>query len=151
MRVPGQRRTIRSVEPQPDLSVSWQSQEASERTAAKPTVVIYGEDLAVGRALEVLLKSAHYNARFVAESSLEQSGALEEARVILLAPSTSPKNREDVLAKVKSMPKTARISVLEMGIAGDGSVQVDPERYIPWPCRTVEIKRWINVALLTET
>lgn len=117
-------------------------------TSAPTTVVIFDGDPVIGRALELLLQAdADYSSvRYMDESSLEQPGALEEVRVVLLGPRWSARSREAITNMVESMPATVRIPVLEVGIPADDT-QVEPENYVPWPCQMEDLKRRIDAAL----
>ncbi len=88
----------------------------SERIAALALVIVLGGESVVGWALKALLRSVGYRARFVADASpLEQPGALDEVRVLLLAPRCSPGSRETALA--------ALIAVMGCVVNGPGEAR----------------------------
>ncbi len=119
--------------------------------AVSATVAVFGGDPVVGRALEALLRTVGYSTKFVAESSVEQMGALEGVRVLLLAPRCSPRSREAVLARIRGAQNASRTSILEIGVSSNSGAQVNQERFVPWPCRTEDLKRRIEAVLLSET
>ena len=47
---------------------------------------------------------------------------------------------------VAETPAATRIQVLEIGVPDD-EAEIRPENYIPWPCRTEDLKRRIEAAL----
>jgi hypothetical protein len=115
-------------------------------TAPAEVVIVDGNPL-VGQALELLLASTSYNVTYLEKNSLEQPGILQRVRLILLAPGWSIESRQAVLAAIEKEPAVARrIQVLEMGPPPEG-VRVEPERHVPWPCRTKDLKLRIEAAL----
>ncbi len=122
--------------------------EAPGVAAAPATVVVFGGEPIVGQALEVLLQTSGYNARFVAESLLRQPGMLDGAQVLLVAPGCNAASREAVMTMIGSEPGGRGVAVLEMGMtSAGGGRSLDPERYIPWPCRSEELARRIDAVL----
>jgi hypothetical protein len=117
--------------------------------AVSATVAVFGGDPVVGRALEALLQTVGYSTKFVAEGSVGQMEVLEGVRVLLLAPRCSPRSREAVLAKLRGAQNASRTSVLEIGISANSGAQVNQERFVPWPCRTEDLKRRIEIVLLS--
>ncbi len=125
---------------------------APELVPAAPQVVILGGGLLVGRALELLLRSADCNVRFLGEPSLHVSelggpGPLDGVRLLILAPGVSAGCREDVLALIGARTAEARIEVLEL-VDDRQEVLVGAREVLPWPCRTEDLKRRVMAALL---
>lgn len=106
-------------------------------------MVVFDGDPVVGRALELLLRTAGYDARYVDHTFMQQPGALDGVRVVLLGPGWSVGSREVV---VKSARGAAGIPVLEVGPPTDGVAGI-PERLVPWPCRTEDLKRRIDAQM----
>ncbi len=113
---------------------------------APATVIIVNGDPIVGRALELLLKIADYRTKYVAADTLGRIGTLAGVRVLLLGPGWGAESREAVIKAVDGAPGPAEIVILELGEPSDGS-PVEPERYVPWPCRTEDLARRINAVL----
>ncbi len=124
--------------------------EGTGRMAAPATVVIFDGDPIVGRALKLLLRTADYSVKYVARDPLERLGTLEGVRVLLLGPGWDIQSREAVVEAVGDAPDPSRISVLELGFPPEGA-GLEPERYVPWPCRAEDLKRWVDAALLDES
>jgi hypothetical protein len=124
---------------------------------ASAEVVILSGSVLVGRALELLLRGADYDVRFLGEPSLDrlelgESGLLDGVRLLILAPEASPRCHEAVLALIGARTVEARIEVLELGDdRQDDDRQealVGPWEVLPWPCRTEDLKRRVMAALL---
>ncbi len=119
---------------------------------ATAEVVIVGGDVLVGRALELLLRSADCDVRFLGEPSLDESelgasGLLDGVHLLILAPRASAGCREVALALIDARTAEARIEVLEL--ADDRQeVLVGAREVLPWPCRTEYLKRRVMAALL---
>src|SRR5690606_19142967 len=93
------------------------------------SLMILGDDLLVGHALESLLQSVGYQALFLAESGARCSLPLPSAHLVLLAPCASPRRRRDRLRQMRQMVVDLRVPVLELTpsgepMAGDGTVQL---------------------------
>lgn len=112
------------------------------------TVMVFDGDPIVGRALEVLLRTVGYDTRYVAHDLVGGSEAFEGVRVVLLGPRWSARSRQTV-AHAFGDSTAAKPLILEFGSPPEG-VALKPERYLPWPCRTDELKRRLNAAFLTE-
>ena len=114
------------------------------------TIVIVGKDPVVGRAIGSLLRTAGYDARFVADPVTDGSrSALVEAHVVVLAPSLSVEAREKVLGSGTSNPLAADTPTLELvSEADDGPPQQGPHRVL-WPC-SLEQLRWEIEAVLNR-
>ena len=122
----------------------------NEGTVDPAMVLICNGDPVVGRALESLLRVADYAVKYVADDYLTRPGALEGVRVLLLGARWDARSREVVLrAAGNAVGRIGGISVLELGESSDGS-EIEPENYVPWPCRTEELTRRIDAIALTE-
>lgn len=122
-----------------------------EKTAAPATIVIFDGEPVVGQVLELLLRIAGYDVMYVDQGFLSQPGKLHGVRVLLLGPGWNSESRELAAEMVRSNPPMAeRTPVLEIGLPPDG-VPLRTERYVPWPCRTEDLKRRINDALLADS
>jgi hypothetical protein len=121
------------------------------RSAAHTAIrmVIFEGDPLVGRALELLLRSCGYGVRYANRSSLEELGMLREIRLWLLGPGWDYASREIAAEMAGSAPAESKGSILEIGLPRDGS-SIRAECYVPWPCRTEDLKQRIDAALLGE-
>lgn len=114
-------------------------------------VLICNGDPIVGRALESLLRVADYAVKYVADDYLTRPGALDGVRVLLLGARWDARSREAALRAVgNAVGRVGGISILELGEPSDGS-KIDPECYVPWPCRTEDLTRRIDAIALTES
>ena len=112
------------------------------------TLAVCGDPV-VGGALVVLLRGSGYPARFLPVSSLSEPGSLEGVRLLLLAPTPelSVEHREDLLAALK---ETLKIPILVLTTPSE-EARVRKCRgvlMVPWPCRRVDLERWIEDAML---
>lgn len=119
--------------------------------APAAAVIVVGGDAVVGQALQLLLRGADYGVRFLPEPALSlqgspAAGALDGARLLLLAPRLSAEGRQQILACVGAS-STTTIPVLELVDDPDGARDGSGRR-LPWPCRTEDLKRHIDAALL---
>lgn len=105
---------------------------ASDRISASATVLVLGRDAAVGQALELLLRSAGCNVKFLAERSSDEPGLLDRVQLLLLAPGLSARCREALLTLVSSTAVAAKILV---------------EHLVLWPCRAEDLERRIKATL----
>ena len=113
-------------------------------------VLICNGDPIVGRALESLLRVADYAVKYVADDYLERPGALEGVRVLLLGARWDARSREVALRAVgDTLGRTGSISILELGEPSDGS-KIEPENYVPWPCRTEVLTRRIDALTMID-
>jgi hypothetical protein len=110
-------------------------------------VAIVGEDAIVGKALELVLGSADFSARFLSEPSLEEPGWLDGIKLLLLAPRLDSERRKALLEFIDSRPSGSRIPVLEL-IDSAQAAQVGDGYFVPWPCRAEELKQRVTDALL---
>lgn len=121
----------------------------SERTVVPATVLICNGDPIVGRALELLLRTADYTVKYVADDYLERPGTLEGVRLLLLGAGWDARSRAAVVQAAGNASNRASISILELGEPFDGS-EVEPGRNVPWPCRTEDLTRRIEAIVFAE-
>ena len=112
------------------------------------TLAVCGDPV-VGGALVVLLRGSGYPARFLPVSSLSEPGSLEGVRLLLLAPTPelSVEHREDLLAAFR---ETLKMPILVLTTPSE-EARVRKCRgvlMVPWPCRRVDLERWIEDAML---
>jgi hypothetical protein len=110
------------------------------------TILIFDGDPVVGRALGLLLRTAGYDARYVTSDYAEHATAFDGFRILLLGPGWDARSR----AATERMADARRVAItpiLEMGAPIDGAPK-KPERFVPWPCRTEDLIRRIDAALL---
>jgi hypothetical protein len=114
------------------------------------SLTIAGGDSLVGHALELILQSAGYDARFLDEASLYgSSDPLEGASVVLLAPRTSRAEQEALLRRLRnSTTDKPAIPVLELvGNGGAKTGEDEGVRRVLWPCPLKELRREIEASL----
>ncbi len=113
------------------------------------SVGILGGDPVVGRALEQLLRSAGYAARFLTETSLDETWTLDGLKLLLFTDDVEAGRRESALGGPKSALKGASLPILELAASPDGSKD-GAAGVLPWPCRVDELRERIEAALLVE-
>lgn len=124
------------------------------------TVAIIGGDPTVGHALELMLLSAGYSARFLGgSSSIEgEANPFGGAHLVLIAPRASDADRKTLLNRLRSSgaadkPRKARLPVLELVATTNGAwveEAVLATRRILWPCSVRDLKREIEAALFDD-
>jgi hypothetical protein len=115
------------------------------------TVAILGGDPVVGRTLELMLKSAGYNARFLNGSFVDKPAELpEEVWLVILAPGLNYKGRERFLSSVEDAPATEKVPILELVRASERELAEQPG-YVLWPCPAKDLKQCIEAVLLNES
>ena len=118
----------------------------SERAPTR--VIVVGGDPVVGRALELLLRSVGYGARFATADSLDEPKLLDGVRLLLFSTvGLSPERREAAMSSLKSTPGMAGIPILKLVSSLDGA-QAGEKDLIPWPCLVEELRRRIEAALV---
>jgi hypothetical protein len=116
------------------------------KPAEGPTIVaILGENPVVGNALESLLRSADYAARFFPEYLPDSTEPFEGAGVALILPGSSAKRNEALIAGIRSHPATVDLQVIELITTPNGEPYGHTR--LPWPCGLEELKRSIEAAL----
>ena len=114
------------------------------------TVAIIGRDRVVGQALELLLRGADYDARFLGEPVMDKPGELlEGVHVLLLGPTLNAERREYLLDGLRGEPRTANIPILELITITGESRNGHGGRRVMWPCKTEELIHHIGEALLS--
>jgi hypothetical protein len=114
-------------------------------TEGPTTVAILGENPVVGNALESLLRSTDYAARFFREYLPDPAEPFEGARVALILPTLSTTRNEALIAGVRSHPATMDLPVIELITTPNGEPYGHTR--LPWPCSLEELKRSIEAAL----
>ena len=149
------------------MTLTRQPVEDPRRQVSAPIVVAICGDPIVGRALALLIRSSLYDPRFLSTSSLNEAGALEGIRLVLLTPrwELDAGRREDLLASLGaslgaalgSEAGAAQVPILELtsslrgarnGEARNGEARLGLEHTVSWPCSTDELERRIEEALL---
>jgi hypothetical protein len=119
-------------------------------------VVAICGDPVVGRTLALLLRSSHYDARFLTTSSLGERGSLEGVRLLLLTPTWElhADRREVLMASLRIASDAVGAPILELtssfGGARNGHARLRPDHIVSWPCSTEELDQRIQAALLTD-
>jgi len=120
------------------------------KPAEGPTIVaILGENPVVGNALESLLRSADYAARFFPEYLPDSTEPFEGAGVALILPGSSAKRNEALIAGIRSHPATVDLQVIELITTPNG--EPNGHTRLPWPCGLEQLKRSIRAALTHGT
>jgi hypothetical protein len=124
-------------------------------------MVVCGDPV-VGRLLVLLLEDSGYEVRFLPRLSLNESGALERVRLLLLTPTPelSSERRAALLASLKDIQEAAAgLIVLELVTPSEemrreevrDDSRGDSWHLVPWPCRFPELKQRIEAALLADS
>ena len=112
------------------------------------TIAIFGGGQVVGQALKLLLQGVDREVRLL--ENLTPGGGGESvvgAHLVILAPRIPAEGRDTFLTDLRSDPATAGIPVLELVAPCKGAEDLQ-ECQVPWPCRTEELQRRIEAALL---
>jgi hypothetical protein len=108
------------------------------------TIAILGGNPVIGKALEALLASSDYVARFFAEYPEGDAEPLRGARVALVLPASSSRRQEALLTLIKNTPSTTNLPVIELTTTpnenGHGT-------RLPWPCSIEDLRRSIDETL----
>ena len=117
-------------------------------------VLTIGGDPIVGRVLLLLLRGSGYEARFLPASSLSKQLPLKGSDLLLLTPTPelSAERREALVMLLKQRTRSAKMQVLELTVPTSqetpkGKKEGEWWHYVPWPCRSEELERWIESAL----
>lgn len=113
-------------------------------------VALIGEDPVVDGVLKQLLGGIGYRAVTLAASAAGADGSLDGVHLLLLAPGLRVEVREAALISLAAAPDTASIPVLEL-ISDLTEAREVRGQIVPWPCRTEELERRIESALLDQT
>jgi hypothetical protein len=114
------------------------------------TVVLVGEDVIVGHALELLLRCTDYAAEFVKLDSFVPRRSLGGAQLLLVAPGLTREDRKAVLTSVEADPATKDLPIVELVPAAPTEQLAERHFSVSWPCRTEDLQRQIKAALHTE-
>jgi hypothetical protein len=114
------------------------------------TVAILGGNPGVGRTLEVMLKGAGYDARYLNGSFIDKPAELPaKVRLVLLTPGLYSKGRERLLNSMMSASVNPKIPILELITASSDGARTDLHNCVLWPCRVEDLKREIEATLLS--
>ena len=109
-------------------------------TEGPATVAILGGNPVIGKALESLLRSADYVARFFSEYPEEDIEPLRGASVVLILPARSSRHQESLITLIRDTPSTTNMPVIELITTphenGNGQVT-----RVPWPCSIQDLRR----------
>lgn len=121
-------------------------------TTDRTKVAIVAGDPVAGRALETLLQSGGYGARFLNKLAGEDLGdLLADSEVLLVAPPLSGEYSR-VLQDVMSGPTgPVEIAVLKLLPANGAEETVQEEDVLFWPCPTEVLRRAIEAVLTTDS
>ncbi len=112
----------------------------------RPAIVaILGENPVVGNALESLLRSADYSARFFPEYLPDSAEPFDGARLALILPASSARRNEALIAGIRSHPATVDLPVIELITTPNGEAYGHTR--LPWPCGLEQLKQCISAAL----
>ena len=102
----------------------------------------------VGRALAYLLQDTYRETHLIEDPCTGEPAELPAGiQVLVVAPAVSTECRERFLASLRSTPGTAAIPVLTLS-AVLKDVLADQMGLVMWPCRTEDLNREIDAALL---
>ena len=120
-------------------------------------LAVYGDPI-VGQALTLLLRGCRYNVKFLSTSSLEESEALADVRLLILTPRGQLSTRcyEVLLAALENEIVAIKTPILELVISPEENhvLPTQEDRFVltaPWPCRIEELEQHIEAALLTSS
>jgi hypothetical protein len=115
-----------------------------------PTIVaILGGNPVIGKALESLLRSADYVARFFSEYPEEDAEPLGGAKVALILPALSSRHQEALINLIRNTPSTTNLPVIEL-ITTPNENGNDLVTRVPWPCGIDDLRRFIDEKLLDD-
>src|SRR5919202_4295239 len=112
-------------------------------TQGPATVAILGGNPVIGKALESLLRSADYVARFFSEYPEDDAEPLGDARVALILPALSSAHQEALIELIRTTPSTMNLPLIELitSPTENGNGQVTR---VPWPCGIEDLRRFID-------
>jgi hypothetical protein len=108
------------------------------------TIAILGGNPVIGKALESLLASTDYVARFFSEYPEGDAEPLKGARVALLLPASSGGRQEALKVQIKNTPSTMNLPVIELTTIPNDNAQ---GILVPWPCSIEDLRRSIEETL----
>jgi hypothetical protein len=124
----------------------------AQRESSPIKIVILGGDLLVSRSLELALRGAGYDARYLNGSFTDEpTELLDGVRLVIFAPRMSSERRKAFLSRLRGTPATAGVRVLELVTASDPSRNGHGAQValVWWPCLTEELAQEIEAALLS--
>ena len=109
------------------------------------------------RILALLLIDSGYRAQFLAIPSLNDPGALEDVRLLVLTPTwalLSTEEREALVASLREMPRDRGLIVMELITLSEerraeeeAQEELPSHEKVPWPCGIDELEQRIEAAL----
>jgi hypothetical protein len=126
--------------------------ESSAKLTSNPAhgsaaVVVVGDDAIVGKALELLLRSAEYDVVFLTEPLWEIPGSLDGTQLLVFAPPLSAHKRQAILVSMERDLAERSVPVLDL-VAGASASQLGERHFVvPWPCHAEELRRHMEAAL----
>ncbi len=118
----------------------------------RTTVAILGGDRMVGRALELMLEGAGYDARFLSGSFVDRPAELpEEIQVVILTPGLPPRGLEGFLNGIERASTRERIPVVLKLVSASDRTQDSEQGSVLWPCPLKDLKREIEAALIASS
>jgi DNA-binding response OmpR family regulator len=120
----------------------------AQRESSLIKIAILGGDLLVSRSLEVALRGAGYDARYLNGTFTDEPAELlEEVRLVIFAPRMGTEHRKAFLSNMRNSA-TVGLPVLELATVLD-EVRAEQERvgFVAWPCSIEELTRRIEAAL----
>jgi DNA-binding response OmpR family regulator len=120
----------------------------AQRESSLIKIAILGGDLLVSRSLEVALRGAGYDARYLNGTFTDEPAELlEEVRLVIFAPRMGTEHRKAFLSNMRNSA-TVGLPVLELATVLD-EVRAEQEgvSLVAWPCSTEELVRRIEAAL----
>jgi hypothetical protein len=134
--------------------VAHKEVETPYQGSPRPIILTIWGDPIIGWALELLLRSSGYKAKFVpASPSSEALSPKEYSRLLLLTPTRrlNLKQREALLAELRNTPGFVNIPVLELVTSPEetraGGRQEESWYRVPWPCMLEELEQCIEAVL----
>ena len=110
------------------------------------------------RILALLLRDSGYRAEFLAIPSLNDTGALEDVRLLVLTPTwalLSTEERKALVASLREMPRDRGLIVMELITLSEerhteeAQEELPSHKKVPWPCGIDELEQRIEAALRT--
>jgi DNA-binding response OmpR family regulator len=120
----------------------------AQRESSPIKIVILGGDLLVSRSLELALRGAGYDARYLNGSFTDEpTELLDGVRLVIFAPRMSTKRRRAFLNGMRTI-QTAGLPVLELATTlNEVRAEQDGVDLVAWPCPTEELTHRIEATL----
>jgi hypothetical protein len=113
-------------------------------TEGPVTIAILGGNPVIGKALESLLASTDYMARFFSEYPEGDAELLGGARVALILPAPGNRHQEALKTQIKNTPSTMNLPVIELTTT---PIDDGQSILVPWPCSIEVLRRSIDETL----